>query len=363
MAHRLAGLLENLVEATATPYPVDRYLEFVSPMLTWRETRAKVVRHERRTDRTVTLTLAPTRQWKGHVAGQYVEVSTVVDGVRHRRFFSPANAEQDARTIELTVTAHDDGFISKHLRENVRAGDVLGLGTAAGAFTLPAQRPEHTVLVSGGSGITPVISMLRTLVAEGHHKPVTLVHYARSADDVPYLAELEATARAIGNVDVRLHFTRTADGERFDGGRFAPEHLDGLADADGAQVFLCGPSSLMTQVREHMDARGLGDRLHSEAFTVDTAPVIDPNQPITGTLTYTESDTASENDGRTILEQAEATGLNPEYGCRMGICFSCTKVRKSGCTRNILTGELDSEADQPIQICVSAPVGDVDIEL
>lgn len=358
MASRLAGLLENLVEATATPYPVDRYLEFVNPMLTWRETRAKVVGVEHQTDRSVTLTLTPTRQWKGHQAGQYVEVSVIVDGVRHRRFFSPANAAQNAGTIELTVTAHAEGFVSKHLRENIRLDDVLTIGAPAGDFQLPALRPERTVLVSGGSGITPVLSMLRTLIAEGYAKPLTLVHYARTAEDVPYAIELASAADTLGNVDVRLHYTREADG-----GHFAPEHLDGLADADGAQVFLCGPSSLMTAVREYHEARGLTERLHSEAFTLDTAPVIDPNQPITGTVTYSASDKTSENDGRTILEQAEASGLSPEYGCRMGICFSCTKVRKSGCTRNILTGELDSESDQPIQICVSAPVGDVDIEL
>ena len=358
MASRLVGLLENFVEATATTYPVDRYLEFVSPMLTWRETRAKVVSRELQTDRTVTLTLAPTRQWTGHSAGQYVEVSTVVDGVRHRRFFSPANAAQRSTVIELTVTAHDEGFISKHLREDVKVGDVLGLGEATGEFQLPAQRPERTVLISGGSGITPVISMLRTLATEGHAKPVTLVHYARTADDVPYAAELSALADAEENIDVQFRYTRTADG-----GHFTPAHLDGLVDAEGAQVFLCGPPALMTAVREDMEARGLADRLHSEAFTLDTAPVIDPNQPITGTVTYSKTEKASENDGRTILEQAEAAGLSPEYGCRMGICFSCTAVRKTGCTRNILTGELDSEADQQIRICVNSPVGDVDIEL
>ncbi len=358
MTRRFIGLLEDFVEATATPYPVDRYLEFVDPMLTWRETRAKVVDRQLNTDRTVTLTLAPTRQWKGHKAGQYVEVSTVIDGIRQRRFFSPANAAQDRNLIELTITAHDDGFVSKHLRETVRAGDVLGLRDAGGEFVLPEERPDHIVLVSGGSGITPVISMLRTLVREGHPEPVTLVHYARDADDVPYAAELAELAATRANVEVQLHYTRTADG-----GHFVPAHLDGLVDADGVQVFLCGPPALMAAVRADLTERGLADALHSEAFTVDTSPVIDPNQPISGTLTYTSVQRTSENDGRTILEQAEAAGLQPAYGCRMGICFSCTAVRKSGSTRNILTGELDSEPDQQIQICVNSPVGDVDIEL
>lgn len=358
MASRIAGLLENLVEAAVTPYPVDRYLEFVNPMLTWRETRAKVVGRTLQTDRTVTLTLAPTRQWRGHRPGQYVEVSTVIDGVRHRRFFSPANASQTTGTVELTITAHPDGFLSKHLREAVQIGDVLGLSAPAGTFVLPSPRPARTVLVSGGSGITPVISMLRTLVAEGHSEPVTLVHYARSAEDVPYLAELEGLAAMLGNVELRLHYTRTDHD-----GHFRAAHLDGLADADGAQVFLCGPPTLMDAVREYHDARGLTDRLHSEAFTLNTAPVLDPDQPITGTVAFTASETTAANDGRTLLEQAEAAGLSPEYGCRMGICFSCTTVRTSGCTRNILTGELDSEADQPIQLCVNAPVGDVVVDL
>ncbi|AUH69713.1 MULTISPECIES: ferredoxin reductase [Gordonia] len=358
MASKIARLVETIVEATATPYPVDRYLELIDPMITWRDTRAKVTDVRLQTDRSVTLTLRPTRQWSGHRAGQYIEVSVVVDGVRHRRFFSPANAEQKASEIELTVTAHSGGFISRYLREQTRPGTVLTLSSATGEFVLPDVRPDRTVLVSGGSGITPVLSMLRTLIAEGHDRPVTFVHYARTPEDVPYRAELDALDRTLNHVDVRLHYTRTDTPEHFH-----DDHLDGVADVDGAQVFLCGPPALMNAVREYADRRDLADRLHTEAFTVDTSPVLDPDQPITGDVTYTESDVTTPNDGRTLLEQAEAAGLRPEYGCRMGICFSCTKVRKTGCTRNILTGELDSEPDQHIQICVNAPVGDVEIEV
>lgn len=358
MASILSRLGKTIVEATATPYPVDRYLELIDPMITWRDMRAKIVDVRLQTDRSVTLTLRPTRQWSGHVAGQYIEVSVVVDGVRHRRFFSPANAAGATSEIELTVTAHSRGFVSRYLRENASPGMVLGLSTARGEFTLPTDRPAHTVLVSGGSGITPVLSMLRTLVAEGYDRPITFVHYARTPADVPYRAELDTLARTVGNLDVVLRYTRTVDAEHFE-----PAHLDGIADVDGAQVFLCGPTGLMKAVGEYAADRGLTERLFSEAFTIDTTPVIDPNQPITGEVAFTKSDASVPNDGRTILEQAEGAGLKPEYGCRMGICFSCTKVRTSGCTRNILTGELSSEPDQHIQICVNAPVGDVEIEV
>ncbi|WP_132994076.1 ferredoxin reductase [Gordonia zhaorongruii] len=356
MANRIATLVGSLVEATATPYPVDRYLEFIDPMLTWRDTRAKVLEVRRQTDRSVTLTLQPTRQWKGHRAGQYVEVGVVIDGVRHRRFFSPANAESNRGELEITVAVHDGGLVSNHLREQVRPGEVLTLDSTGGEFSLPQERPERVVLVSGGSGITPVLSMLRTLISEGHRGPVTFVHYARTPDDVPYSVELDAIDRTVDGVDVRLHYTRTDAPEHF-----SAAHIADVAEADGAQVYMCGPAALMDAVREYTDGAGIADRLHTEAFTLAAPIEIDPDD-VTGEITFSGSDVTAENDGRTILEQAEDAGLNPEYGCRMGICFSCTKVRKAGSTRNVLTGDIESEPDQHVQICVTAPCGDVEID-
>ncbi|NMO03976.1 ferredoxin reductase [Gordonia sp. TBRC 11910] len=357
------GFLAGILEAALAPHPVDTYLQLFDPMLTWRDLRAKVVGVQRRTDRTVTLTLQPTRQWNGHLAGQFIQLSTVIDGVRHSRCFSPANAADGGNGhIELTVTAHPDGFVSRHLRENIVVGDVLGLSPADGSFTLPEKIGGQVVFVSGGSGITPVLSMLRTLIATEYTGSVTFVHYARTPDDVPYAAELSVIDAAYPNIDVSLRYTDVPGGEFF-----SPEHLDGIAglsaDADDpAQIFLCGPAPLMDDVKTYCAERDLTDRLHFEAFTIST-PTVDPNEPVTGELSFTRSSTTAANDGRTILEQAEAAGLSPESGCRMGICFSCTAIKKSGCTRNVLTGETDTEADKHIQLCISQPVGDVEIEV
>ncbi|SLI41235.1 Putative oxidoreductase [Mycobacteroides abscessus subsp. abscessus] len=114
-------------------------------------------------------------------------------------------------------------------------------------------------------------------------------------------------------------------------------------------------------MRTVFEAERLDDRLHSEEFVLTTAPV-DPDQAH-GTVHFSASGVRADNSGASLLDQAEAAGLSPEYGCRMGICFSCTAVRRSGCTRNLRTGETDSDPDQPIQLCVSAPVGDVDIDI
>ncbi|GAA4397923.1 ferredoxin reductase [Tsukamurella soli] len=348
---RLKTFAGSVVQAALAPHAVDRYLELIDPMITWTDVRGRVTSVTRRTDRTVTFTLTPTRQFEGFEAGQFVQVSAVIDGVRHSRCFSPATSQHDRGALEFTITAHDDGFMSKHLRDTLTAGDVLGLSQAAGTFTLPAQRPADIRLVSGGSGITPVLSIMRTLVDEDHAGTIELLHFCRDETDNPYRAELERLARRTG-ISVRYVYTRSG------GGHFGAGDLESLGDV----AFACGPAGLLAAVSEHYAERGAADRLRIEEFTPPVPASTDPSDA-TGTLTFAESGVTAENDGRSVLDQAESAGLFPESGCRMGICFSCTAVRTSGCTRSLLTGELDSEPERHIQLCVSAPVGDVEIAL
>lgn len=360
---RFTKLAGSVIEAVLTPHAVDRYLELVDPMVTWTEIRGRVTAVSRRTDRTVTFTLAPTRQFEGFRAGQFIQVSTVIDGVRQTRCFSPAGSQYADDALEFTITADERGRVSTHLRDRLAVGDVLGLTPAAGVFTLPGEpgnRPARITLISGGSGITPVLSILRTLVDEEYAGTVSLLHFCRDATDNPYRAELDLLSRRQG-VSVAYVYTRV-------GGRHLDaEHIEDLrvtagvtADGSAGEVgFACGPASLLDAAKQlYSDA---GVELRVEEFTPPVTAA--PSDEATGTLRFTESGTEVDNDGRTILDQAESSGLFPESGCRMGICFSCTAVRKSGCTTNVVTGEIDAEPDQHIQLCISAPVGDVEIAL
>jgi ferredoxin-NADP reductase len=348
----------KLVEALATPHGIDRYLELVHPMLTVRELRAVVTDVERTTADSVTLTLRPTRQWRGFRAGQFVQLAVDIDGVRRTRCFSPSGSEHRADgRIELTVKSHPDGDVSQHLYRHARSGLVVGLSQADGDFVLPRRRPEQLLFISGGSGITPVLSMLRTLLDEEYRGEIAFVHYDRTEADVAHLAELRAIAANHPNVRLALAFTRQEGGELH--GRFHETHLAELAPwYPDAQTYLCGPASLQSAVHEHYAAKGIESSLHTEQFTLAGAL---PAGDATGNVRF--GDTVVENSGKTLLEQAEAAGLTPEFGCRMGICFTCTKVKTSGCTRNVRTGELHSEPDTEVQLCISAPVGDVEIAL
>lgn len=349
--------LLDLVQTLTTPHPVDRYLELVRPMLTVRDMRARIVGVDRSVPGTLSLSLRPTRQWNGLLPGQFIQLGVVIDGVRQVRCYSPVNSQHDSRRrLDLTMRVHPHGLVSRYLNEHAEPGMILDLEPASGVFHLPQQRPDRVLLISGGSGITPVLSMLRTLADEGYAGPVVFLHYARSPELVPHRDELTEIAAAHPNISVELRYPER-DGRGFD-----REELTRVAPWFAqAQTFLCGPPPLMESVREVFAADELSERLHTEEFVATSAPV--DTTDVHGSTTFSASGVTAENAGVSLLEQAEAAGLTPEFGCRMGICFSCTSVRRSGCTRNLRTGELESDPDQPIQLCVQAAVGDVDIEI
>ncbi len=353
--------LLSLIEAMATPHELDRYLELVNPMASVRDLRAEVTDVHRSTDDTVTLTLRPTRQWQGFDAGQFVQVGVVIDGIRQTRCYSPACSQHrsDGR-IELTIKAHPEGLVSQFLHRNAEVGLVVSLSQAAGVFQMPVPRPDKVLLISGGSGITPVLSMLRTLVDERYQGDITFLHYAYTEKDVPYRSELERIAADNANVNLVLAYTdQDAGGDLH--GFFNAEHLAAAAPwHNDAQTFLCGPPGLMRGVRDVLREAGLEDRLHTEEFVTTVEPA---DGDASGTVLFSASGVTADNSGASLLDQAEAAGLTPEYGCRMGICFSCTSIKTSGCTKNLRTGELHSDPDQPIQLCISAAVGDVDIQI
>ena len=194
-------LSSDLVDLLTGPHGVDRYTELLAPTWTIGEARAKVVDVRRTTPRSVTLTLAPNQTFTSTYsvkAGQYVNLTVDIDGRRHTRCYSPANAE-GGPNLELTIGHHDGGLVSTYLYERARRGMVVGLAGVGGDFVLPEQRPRRILFISGGSGITPVMAMLRTLVAEGHRGEIAFLRYARSPQEACYREELAACENQRGS--------------------------------------------------------------------------------------------------------------------------------------------------------------------
>src|SRR5277367_6030396 len=134
-------LRSSLLEALAYPHGVDRYVELVRPLLVKHDVRAEVTGTRRQTPKSVTLTLRPNENWRGLRAGQFVGLSVEIDGVRETRPYSPAGSEH-AGTLELTVSTHPEGKVSRYLRDHARPGMLVGLTRPEGDFVLPTERPE-----------------------------------------------------------------------------------------------------------------------------------------------------------------------------------------------------------------------------
>lgn len=345
-------LRSPLVDLLVGPHGIDRYLELIRPDLTVRDARAEIVSVRRQTERSVTLTLRPNGSWAGFKAGQFVRVGVEIDGVRRTRTYSPCCSEHADGTLELTVTSHPDGLVSRHLYARALPGTIVHLGAAQGDFVLPPDRPARLALISGGSGITPVLSMLRTLCDEGHREPVAFLHYARTAADWLYRDEVEQLAARHPNIAARFIATREG-GEHVE----AAAVSDLLGDLDRVHAAVCGPPALLDAVRELLPA----ERVLAETFTPPTLTVT--GDAAEGTLRFLRSGSEAEISPGTLLEQLEAAGLQPEFGCRMGICHTCTCRKAAGAVRDIRTGEIFDEEDEDIQLCVSVPAGDVALEI
>jgi ferredoxin-NADP reductase len=351
--------------ALTSPHGVDRYLELANPMWAATDVRARVVDVHRENPGSqaapvATLTLQPTSTWRGHRAGQYVQVGVELPGSARRltRCFSISSAaSRRGEPITLTIRAHDEGQVSKFLVEEAKVGQLLHLSQAAGEFTLPASAatptPDRVLMISGGSGITPVMSQLRTLLRDGTAlRKVTFLHFARSPQDQIFADELAAIAAADNNVDVQLRYGEKRFSE-FELRRLVPD----FADTD---TWACGPAGLIDLVRAAYEG---SDRLRVEFFKLPTSITPGSTGEVAGEVSFATSGKRAANTGASLLEQAEALGLRPEFGCRMGICFSCVTTKNDGTVKNILTGEESSLPDEDVRICVSAPVGDCSLDL
>jgi ferredoxin-NADP reductase len=362
---------------------LDRHAEFWLRELgsSWSltQTRARVVDAIDETEDTRTLVLALGRRWPGHRAGQYVPIELEVDGVRMRRCYSisSGSARPGARRIAITVRRVADGRVSSALHR-LRPGTIVGIGRPAGDFVLesspgvPGVSPK-LLLIGGGSGITPIMAMVRDLAAQarGGTRPagsgdVVVIHGSRGRHDAIFGDELASLATRFPWL--RLHARR--DDEVTAGGRLDAEGLRALVpDLADREIFVCGPPGLMEIVTRAADGAGALHRVHQERFVVPAlgaAPTGAAGDDTAGSvnvaLVRTGIQVVAAGPGP-LLAQLERAGQHPPYGCRMGICHTCRCRKLRGVVEDGSTGVVSSEPDQEIRLCVSIARSDLELEL
>jgi stearoyl-CoA 9-desaturase NADPH oxidoreductase len=345
---RLRGTAARVAGLVVTPLVPADYVDLLDPLRSRARLRARVVEVRPETEDAVTLVLRPGRGWAGHVPGQYVRVGVDVDGVRRWRAYSVTSPPAPGR-IAITVKAIDGGVVSNHLVRRTRPGTVLQLDQATGDFVLPQPRPAKVLLVTAGSGITPVMGMLR------HHDlaDAVLVHCAPTPAEAIFGAELRALAGA-GRLRLVEWHTATA-------GFLTAEALAAaVPDLAERETWACGPTGLLDTLEAHW--AGLPGRLHTERFRPAVVVAGDG-----GTVTFSGAKkSVAAGGGTPLLDAGEGAGVLMPSGCRMGICFGCVLPLREGAVRDLRTGALTTAAPGDgvkVQTCISAAAGDCVLDL
>ena len=351
-----------LVERITTPLLPDDYLQLANPLWSARELRGRVLDVRRETEDSATLVIKPGWGFTfDYQPGQYVGIGLLVDGRWRWRSYSltsaPVTSGRGAaaaatsgrgRTITITVKAMPEGFLSTHLVGGVAPGTVVRLAAPQGNFVLPDPAPASLLFLTGGSGITPVMSMLRTLERRGQLGDIVHIHSAPTQSDVMFADELAELARAHESYRLTVRTTRTQ-------GRLDLQRLDDeVPDWRQRQTWACGPEGMLDAARTAWQAAGIADQLHQERFAASRAGAHGEG----GTVTFGRSGKTIDADAATsLMEAGEKAGVQMPFGCRMGICQSCVVGLVDGYVRDLRSGA-EHEPGTRIQTCVSSASGD-----
>jgi ferredoxin-NADP reductase len=350
---RVRDRLRTVAEAALTPLDLDDVLDVFHPLRSGAELRGRIVAVQPETAESATILIKPSKDWAGHVPGQYVRVGVEVEGVRLWRTYSLTHGPRPDRCISLTVKAIPDGVVSNHLVHSARPGQMVQLQQAEGEFVLPQPLPGKLLLVTAGSGITPVIGMLRNLFSRSAKvdTDITLVHVNVNADTAMFRDELRAHDAA-GNI--RLV-------ERYDEshGLLDVADLETLVPDLGERLtYACGPAGLLDALEAHHAERGL--ELTTERFR----PAVFGEPGEGGTVAFASGVTVDADGSTPILDAAEGAGVLMPSGCRMGICMGCVLPLKEGAVRDLRNGAITvavpgetGPAGVPIQTCINAAAG------
>jgi stearoyl-CoA 9-desaturase NADPH oxidoreductase len=347
----------NAVRSLFTPLLPDDYLELINPLWSTQELRGRIERVESETDDAVTVFIKPGWEWPGHEPGQYLRIGFVVDGVHHWRAYSlTSDPGRPDGLISITPKLVEEGTVTPWLVRQAQPGTIVRLSDVEGTFRLPEPLPDRVLFISAGSGITPIMSMLRDLDRRGALGDVVHLHSARTREDVIFGAALrEIAARHPG---FRLHEQLTGAH-----GRLGPEQLEGLCpDWRERETFLSGPRGLIEAVEERFEDEGRSEHLHTERFQ----PVVGNGggDGDGGTVHFRVTDCEAEcGPGVSILVGGEEAGATLPFGCRMGICHTCVGRLKDGAIRDVRTGAITEASGQMIRTCINAPEGHVEIDL
>lgn len=332
----------------------DRLATAVNPLWSLMEARARVVKMVDEAPGVKSLWLKPNARFKGFRPGQHVLLELEINGARQARCFSFSSAPRADGLIRLTIKQKTNGPVS-HAAHDLKPGQIVRLSQAQGEFS-PRSASQKILLLSAGSGVTPMLSILQNVANETSDRDVVMVHCGHSNNDIIFAGELRQLAAQYPQLKLILHATENA-------GHLNEEKITALVpDWYERETLLCGPDGFMQTVESMYAKAGRSEFLQSESFGRRAAPV-DPNATEHVIRRENTEHVFTVTSGQSLLEGAEGAGLQPKFGCRRGICRSCQCKKLSGTVTNLLTGQISGPGEELIQLCISTPQSAIELAL
>jgi ferredoxin-NADP reductase/uncharacterized protein YcbX len=322
----------------------------------------RVIAKQRETANVTSFTFVPAdgRALPRYLPGQHVRISLLREGEVIPRNYTLSSSPLDDG-LRISVKREPAGPMSNHLHDNAMVGDVIHASMPAGAFHADPTDETPLWLVSMGIGITPMISILRTMTAEQPGRVMRVIHGARDPDDVPFLAGLEAATRSCPNLAVTLCLsgsdaTMSDPASRIEirTGRITESLLDTLPLAAPARVMICGREEFMQGLAAYFQSR---DPAVAVAFEHFRPPVISrPDSARETRVIFARSGVEAVWTGEdgSLLEFAERNGIAVSSDCRAGICKRCACRKSSGAVA-YFSESLRPERDETLLLCCSVP--------
>ncbi len=352
--------LNPIISRAVGKFVKEDWLDFafshMDSMLTVSRVMAKVVSIADETSDIKRFVLQPNQHWTSFQAGQFVTVKVMIDGSFRERCYSLVSAPTD-RIIEIAVKRQPHGKVSNWMHDNLSVGDVIELGEVGGDFVLPATMSSKMLLIAGGSGVTPIYSVLVEALTRQANLDVTVMYYANTDKDLAFGHEM--VELAVKHPSLKLHYALASSG---DAGRFSTQQLSAVcADYTDRTTYICGPQGLMGAVSKVWAEKGISQQLTQEVFgfaRINSDVAANEMQ-----ITLRRSQQVMLNSKASLLESAEAAGARPVYGCRMGMCKTCSCTKVSGVVRDLVTGAIDDQPNTQIRICVTEPLSAVVLDI
>jgi ferredoxin-NADP reductase len=331
-----------------------------------------------------------------YLPGQFLDLTVTIDGKAVKRSYSIASSPTERDYAEITIKREPLGVMSGYLHERLKEGEELDIAAPAGRFTFTGTEAGGIVLIGGGVGITPLISVIRYLTAHGWPGEIVLLYCFRQPQDFIFREELEYLQRRNPNLRVIAAVTRRSQMPWIGlEGRFTKEIIAySLPKIAAYRIHLCGPPPMMEAIRGMLLELGVAkDQIKTEAFGTDQRKPAGAARPATGIAAIDAPSTAAQRvngspraavraartpavaftfsgksapmaPGRTLLEAAENAGVNIDYSCRVGTCGTCkTKLVSGSVTMEVEEGLDPGEKEQGwILACQAKATADIAVE-